>query len=189
MAKEREVEYYLNPKRCLCCDEPIKYKDRNEKKFCNSSCSAKYNNKIRYRKKMADSSKKRISDAMLLYNKNIKKDRVYTDVIRKCKLCDNEFKIEIFSSGRLSEKRICLDCRINKHNENIILSKIEINCPECGNSLSNEQKMKKRTYCSNSCRGKGKIVTEETKRKISEKIKERIKNGTHKGFSVMLVIF
>lgn len=38
--------YNLQPKLCLCCNEPLKWsKDVKRKKFCNRSCSATYNNK------------------------------------------------------------------------------------------------------------------------------------------------
>ena len=43
-AKERENEYYKNPKLCLHCGKPIPYKGHKEKKFCGKSCSASYNN-------------------------------------------------------------------------------------------------------------------------------------------------
>ena len=45
--------YYKNPNICLYCGkiievpEGIKFKYIRDKKFCNSSCSAKYNNSIR----------------------------------------------------------------------------------------------------------------------------------------------
>ena len=59
---------------------------------------------------------------------------------------------------------------------------IDIKCPECGKSLSKDQKMRKRTYCSNLCRGNGFKVTDETRKKLSEVIKKRIKDGKHKGW-------
>ena len=44
--------YDENPKRCLTCNSVIPYsRDINEKKFCNNSCSAKYNNTSRCVKK------------------------------------------------------------------------------------------------------------------------------------------
>jgi len=56
MNEKREYklkEYYDNPNICLCCGKIIKVKeadnisDVKRKRFCNSSCSAKYNNKLR----------------------------------------------------------------------------------------------------------------------------------------------
>ena len=44
---KRIKEYYENPKCCKECGNPIVYEKRNEKKFCNSSCSAKFNNRNR----------------------------------------------------------------------------------------------------------------------------------------------
>lgn len=37
------LEYNKNPKLCKCCNTIINY-DNKQKKFCNSSCAAKYNN-------------------------------------------------------------------------------------------------------------------------------------------------
>jgi predicted nucleic acid-binding Zn ribbon protein len=47
--KNRE-KYYLDPKRCLECENPILYEKKNDNKFCNSTCSAKYNNRHKPRK-------------------------------------------------------------------------------------------------------------------------------------------
>lgn len=41
-----KIEYYENPKTCLCCDNIISYENRLNK-FCNQSCAAKFNNKNR----------------------------------------------------------------------------------------------------------------------------------------------
>jgi len=43
LKQERANLYNLNPKTCTHCDSPLGYDDRH-KKFCNSSCSATYNN-------------------------------------------------------------------------------------------------------------------------------------------------
>lgn len=40
---KRLSEYMESPTRCRFCDRPLSYRERN-KKFCNSSCSAKSNN-------------------------------------------------------------------------------------------------------------------------------------------------
>ncbi len=40
------ARYEANKKHCLQCDEPLKYEQRANK-FCNHSCAAKHNNKIR----------------------------------------------------------------------------------------------------------------------------------------------
>lgn len=39
--------YDLNPKLCPECGTPISYERKNDAKFCNSTCSAKYNNSKR----------------------------------------------------------------------------------------------------------------------------------------------
>ena len=43
-AREREDEYLKNPKLCLHCGKPLPYKGHKNKKFCNKSCAASYNN-------------------------------------------------------------------------------------------------------------------------------------------------
>jgi len=50
-SKKLQEEYYKNPKRCLNCDEVILYEKKSENKFCNSSCSAKFFNSKRKKKK------------------------------------------------------------------------------------------------------------------------------------------
>lgn len=42
--RKRVEEYYKNPLLCPVCGKPIPYKDKSWKKFCSSSCAAKYNN-------------------------------------------------------------------------------------------------------------------------------------------------
>lgn len=54
-SKQRRInainEYEENPKLCKCCDKPLHY-DKRKSTFCNSSCSATFNNKgvNRYKK-------------------------------------------------------------------------------------------------------------------------------------------
>lgn len=61
-------------------------------------------------------------------------------------------------------------------------------CSVCNKSLTpiqirrknNRKKFNKKSFCSNKC--KASCISEETKEKISLKAKERVKNGTHKGW-------
>lgn len=46
-AQKREEEYLKNPKLCQECGSSLPYYDHNDKKFCSSSCAAKYNNEHR----------------------------------------------------------------------------------------------------------------------------------------------
>ena len=46
-AIQAREKYEANPKLCPECGTPISYKRKNDAKFCNSSCFAKYSNKNR----------------------------------------------------------------------------------------------------------------------------------------------
>lgn len=46
---ELQKTYYLNPKLCVHCNEILSY-DKKINKFCNASCSAKYNNPKKIKK-------------------------------------------------------------------------------------------------------------------------------------------
>jgi predicted nucleic acid-binding Zn ribbon protein len=48
---KRILNYNIYPKLCKYCQNPLPYEDHNLKEFCNSSCSASYNNKHRKRVK------------------------------------------------------------------------------------------------------------------------------------------
>lgn len=57
LKEQRIIEYNENPTHCIFCDTKFDYSNRN-KKFCNSSCAASFNNKnrsITQRKKQAKS--------------------------------------------------------------------------------------------------------------------------------------
>jgi len=47
LKQERIEKYYENPKKCMYCENVLEYKNHTQKNFCNQSCSAKFNNKIR----------------------------------------------------------------------------------------------------------------------------------------------
>jgi hypothetical protein len=49
--QERIKAYYKNPNKCKECNEVIEYQEKN-KIFCNSSCSAKFNNKNKTKKRL-----------------------------------------------------------------------------------------------------------------------------------------
>ncbi|MEY4334990.1 MAG: hypothetical protein RLZZ196_3740, partial [Bacteroidota bacterium] len=50
-SKKLQDEYYNNPKLCLECGKIIPYNKKTESKFCNHSCSATFNNKIKKKNK------------------------------------------------------------------------------------------------------------------------------------------
>ena len=47
----KKQDYINNPKYCLCCNEVIPFEKRFRHKFCNRTCSATYNNKLRNKDK------------------------------------------------------------------------------------------------------------------------------------------
>lgn len=147
--RDRRIEEYnKNPKRCLFCNSPIEYQKKNEKKFCNSSCAASYNNKKRILK---EETKNKIRKSVNLYYKN------NPDV-------------------RINNKKYTLDENFNKIikceycNKNIIVKRLE------------SGKLSKAKFCSVECRERSRS------KKLSESAKERVKNGTHNGWSSRNVI-
>jgi very-short-patch-repair endonuclease len=83
-------------KHCLNCNSKIE----NHKKFCNSSCAARYNNKKR---KLSDLTKKKISDTLK------KKPRKLINKTNICIICDSEYKQHKTKSGLLSKSKTCSD--------------------------------------------------------------------------------
>lgn len=136
LKEQRINEYYENPKLCEECGEIISYEYKNEKKFCNSSCSAKFNNKRR----IVDEEQKLKTSITLLkrrIKRNIDKEKIIlNDVIRICLNCEKEFLVNR-NKRVLSHQKYC--------------------CKECSNIGM--------------------------KRNTSLKAKERVKNGTHKGWT------
>lgn len=95
MNKSREEslkEYYDNPNICLCCGEVIKVNEKDcmadvkRKRFCNNSCSAKYNNKLRKRKpkKHCLSCGKELTERHSIYCDNkCQQDHYYKEYIKR----------------------------------------------------------------------------------------------------------
>jgi len=98
---ERINQYNTNPKICKYCNSVLSYEDRN-KKFCNSSCSASYNNKNRTlnentKDKIRNQLKDRRRETQFLH-----KD----DVEKQCKGCGGVFITRIKKQVYCS--RICV---------------------------------------------------------------------------------
>ena len=87
-------KYYLSPNKCLCCDKIIevgnkKVADAKRKKFCNNSCSASFNNKLRPKKitkkyKRAESLNFLILQSMPIIakgSKNLKSTKVNLNIL------------------------------------------------------------------------------------------------------------
>jgi len=151
------------------------------------------NARIKGNKKIKELKNERIED----YNINpklcinCKKPLLYSKQRNKfcCKSCaaifNNKNRSDDFITEEFKEKQRNNAIKgFNKRKRDkgeISYYELEIKCPECGKPLTNEQKMRNRTYCSNSCRSKN--ISDDTRKKISDAIKERIKNGLHKGWS------
>jgi ribosomal protein L37E len=96
---------------CKNCGKSINKTLSNEKKFCNQSCSAQYNNK---RRKHSEETKNKIRHTIkskfptkmkenkIVRNKKLRENRPLIS-IRKCRFCGNDKPI-------LKHKIICSDC-------------------------------------------------------------------------------
>lgn len=84
---ERIGEYNKNPNLCKECQKPISYEKKNENKFCDSSCAAKFNNKNRDKSFITDEFKSKISKKIIEYNKGKEKDITY-DFNINCSVCN-----------------------------------------------------------------------------------------------------
>lgn len=152
LKEERIQEYNINPKLCKFCNEPLSYKDKR-KIFCNSSCAAKYNNSNRI---VSEESKNKTKNTLIKFYETHKpknKGTVWKKCIRKNK--NGEYV------------PIC------DGNEKII--KI---CEYCGKEFEvlNITRKRRIKNCSKEC------SLESMKINVSKKIRERVKNGTHKGW-------
>lgn len=124
LKKERVSEYNLNPNKCKFCDNAINYENKT-KSFCNSSCSAKFNNS---RRKLSDETKDRISKKLSgrklspehiakISGKNHPKyvdgSRVEPmETKRTCLICGKEFDVQIKFNGKRSNAKLCSkECR------------------------------------------------------------------------------
>lgn len=80
----KKFSYDLNPKKCKFCNTKISFFEKN-KDFCNSSCSASFNNKGRTR-----SEESRNKTRCSLLNNHYKKITTYIDLI--CNFCKKDFQ-------------------------------------------------------------------------------------------------
>ena len=106
-------EYNLNPKLCKNCNIQIPYIHRHSKSFCNQSCAASFNNKIRIVK-----ASKNKSNIIVTCNK-IKSDNKEKPVVKRlCVFCKTEFEINKLSD----KKKYCkASCRTKEiHNSKLL---------------------------------------------------------------------
>lgn len=88
-------------KTCTYCGNILK---TGQKKFCSTSCAAKFNNKLRV---ISDTTKKKISNA-LKQRYGIRKEFIE----RQCKICGCIFKVFRNKHGRFYKSTVCSDkCR------------------------------------------------------------------------------
>jgi very-short-patch-repair endonuclease len=110
-------KYEKNPKICKFCGKKISY-DKKENDFCNSSCSASFNNVERMKNGfiLTDESKKKISLSLLTYNK---KDNEYVEKI--CLYCGNTYTVRNISKE--TKRRYCSkECSIAGKKKNLSIS-------------------------------------------------------------------
>lgn len=87
--KQKKIdEYEINPKHCIHCNCKLNYFEKH-KKYCNSSCSASFNNCQRQGKKriFSEIALKNIREAN---NKRKGKERV-EKIVKSCKECKDKF--------------------------------------------------------------------------------------------------
>ena len=116
---ERIAKYIENPSSCAYCNNRLSYEDRH-KKFCNSSCAAKYNN---HKRTLSVETKRKIGIKQI--NKKVKEDsklkitgerngnwkggicRKIINNKSKCIHCGTDFILKSISNNRLSRTKYC----------------------------------------------------------------------------------
>ncbi len=91
---EKIEKYNLYPKLCKECNNPIDYNKRSINSFCDHSCSAKFNNKLRFK---TIESKKKTSESLkqfYLHNENPREKisgycKLYEIICKNC----NKFRL------------------------------------------------------------------------------------------------
>lgn len=113
--KEKRIqEYNLHPNLCKCCDSILSYEKRNNT-FCNSSCAASYNNKIRGPK--SEEVKDKISKTLKEINyTSILKEINYINKI--CPICNEKFSVR--NVKKETKRKYCSkECRLKGMRENV----------------------------------------------------------------------
>ena len=105
--------YYKSPNKCLYCGNIILIKDgekpstTKEKKFCNLSCAASYNNTRKEKKIISDEEKNRRKERDREYSKNYKNNHKEETLARaKVYRVKNKEKNNIYSKKHSAEIRI-----------------------------------------------------------------------------------
>lgn len=107
-------------KYCKYCGKEL---NSEYKTFCNSSCSASFNNKLR---KLSKETKKKISQGILKYYSTLQKEEISK---RECVICHKLFLPEISSNKRISLRKTCskeCDRKLRQQNGRITIKKMMI---------------------------------------------------------------
>jgi very-short-patch-repair endonuclease len=165
---QRIDEYNKNPRKCVFCDTPIPYGESKSKKFCGSSCSAQYSNKLKV------DPGKQIKEGQERGKKN-----------KICECCGAAylgFTYQKYCSEKCPNKKPEKKCR-----------SLEKKCRSLGLCPIDKKPEKKRKTYQNICKickcefnasqKKVKTCSKECNRLLLREIQlSLIENGTHKGW-------
>lgn len=105
-------------KYCKYCGKEL---NSNHKTFCNSSCSASYNNKLR---KLSKETKEKIKRGVIKYYSSLEKKDIYK---KECVICHRLFLPKINNNGRISTCKTCSkECsqKLRSQNGKLIIKKM-----------------------------------------------------------------
>lgn len=160
--QERINEYELNPKYCLYCGKKLLF-NRRFNKCCNQSCANSYSNLKRG--KHSKETNEKISKSLNNTNIKLGKTRIKDNLNLVIKYYNNEINFE----------------EIRKIKPELIRK-----CECCGKEfipkITKAIRISGSKYCSNECLDKS------MKEKVSQKVQERIKNGTFSGWKSRNII-
>ncbi len=152
--KWHEKACYLNPKNkkyCKYCEKLLVYKKRTRRRFCNNSCSQKYNvdkKKKKYKCKMCGKIEFRVLQKksgtcsldcykVLIYNQNLKKLKEGKSVKRKFikQYLIDVYSRKCFKCGRKTWNGEPIYLELHHVDESakkrFLLSNLELLCPNC----------------------------------------------------------
>ena len=131
--KSAKEKYEKNPKICLFCGKPIPYSHGCYKKFCNNSCSAKYNNVQRQR---SEASKNKTSESLLRYYSNHSK-KIY---FYKCCICGKELIVN-------PKYGMCNDCFRKNPPDEYCLRMVENGKRAAASQKENRRSKNEKLFC------------------------------------------
>ena len=163
-----EEEYNKNPNKCIICGNNVPYKRINTKTCSSKCCHIKANKE---RGKHSEETKRKISDGV---NKTLLSKKCNNDNYKLISECISLGILENYNNVNYTDRYI----NISHCKEHI--------CPICGKIyhtyLANNGDLTDYSACSNEC------LKLKMKNIVSNKIQERIKNGTHIGWQSRNII-